>query len=248
MLGEVNLLYAGFRFRFPVPVVFVPVFIPINPLIPTNPLFPELVPIPIFVSHDSGSSGAGGGSKEELPNYDCGLRAISGNQKIPLGCEPFGILTSPLRIAKNGNIYGIILVDPANPLAAKFKIKTSSGIKAFVDLNKLQYRNTSGEGNLGESCDNWLTRTGQAGIIGSTPRALVDYQLRVVNGSCIYRCTGTATLITSSNDCGGDGHGVVKPSNFISEITIPVSSSNCLYYGDQGCGQLDNVGLTQVLK
>ena len=59
---------------------------------------------------------------------DCGLRGYD-NSVVKFACEPLGTLTSPLRINKNGSIYGVILVDESDPMASDFKIKTSAGIK-----------------------------------------------------------------------------------------------------------------------
>jgi hypothetical protein len=66
------------------------------------------------------------------PSYiDIGLRVYDGSSKISIACEPQGTLTSPLRIAKNGIIYGIVLVDPYDSNASCIRINTSSGIKAM---------------------------------------------------------------------------------------------------------------------
>ena len=59
---------------------------------------------------------------------DCGLRGYD-NSVVKFACEPLGTLTSPLRINKNGSIYGVILVDESDPMASDLKIKTSAGIK-----------------------------------------------------------------------------------------------------------------------
>lgn len=64
-------------------------------------------------------------------NVDIGLRAYDGAGIVKIACEPTGILTSPLRISKNGTTYAITLVDPTDPNASKIRIKTSSGIKAL---------------------------------------------------------------------------------------------------------------------
>lgn len=64
---------------------------------------------------------------------DIGLRAYDGTATIKIACED-GTITSPLRIAKNGKIYGIILVDPAATDASKIQIKIPSGIKAWKKL------------------------------------------------------------------------------------------------------------------
>lgn len=66
------------------------------------------------------------------PEYiDIGLRIFDGREIIRIACEPAGTLTSPLRIAKNGVIYGIVLVDPSDPHASRIKVQTKSGIKAL---------------------------------------------------------------------------------------------------------------------
>jgi len=62
---------------------------------------------------------------------DVGLRVYDGTGTISIAVEPLGTLTSPLRIYKNGNIYGIALVDPSDPDASKIRIQASSGIKAL---------------------------------------------------------------------------------------------------------------------
>lgn len=62
---------------------------------------------------------------------DIGLRAYDGANIIKIAAEPLGILTSPLRIFKNGNIYGIVLVNPSDPYASKIRIQTKSGIKSL---------------------------------------------------------------------------------------------------------------------
>jgi len=62
---------------------------------------------------------------------DCGLRLYDGTAIVTIACEPLGTLTSPLRIAKNGNIYGIVLVPTTDANATKIRIQTSSGTKAL---------------------------------------------------------------------------------------------------------------------
>ncbi len=65
---------------------------------------------------------------------DIGLRYYDGHNIVKIAAEPKGTLNSPLRIAKNGDIYGIMLVDPDDPCASGIRIKTSSGIKALRKL------------------------------------------------------------------------------------------------------------------
>jgi hypothetical protein len=62
---------------------------------------------------------------------DIGLRIFDGTQTVSIAVEPLGTLTSPLRIAKNGVIYGIPLVDVGDPNESGIRINTSSGIKAL---------------------------------------------------------------------------------------------------------------------
>lgn len=71
------------------------------------------------------------------PWVDIGLRMFDGTQTVRIACEaprPGGILSSPLRIAKDGTTYGIVLTDPSAPTASKIHVQTSSGIKAWEKL------------------------------------------------------------------------------------------------------------------
>jgi len=63
---------------------------------------------------------------------DIGLRVYDGSGVIKIVCEPDGVLTSPLRIHKNGTTYAIVLVDPSDNRASRIRIKTNSGIKALA--------------------------------------------------------------------------------------------------------------------
>jgi len=62
---------------------------------------------------------------------DCGYRIFDGTATLVIACEPPGAVTSPLRIAKNGQIYGIALVPVEDINASKQRIKTTSGVKAL---------------------------------------------------------------------------------------------------------------------
>ncbi len=62
---------------------------------------------------------------------DIGLRVYNGTEIVALAAEPAGTLTSPLRIAKNGVISGIVLVDPGDANDSGVRIQTNSGIKAL---------------------------------------------------------------------------------------------------------------------
>ena len=71
-------------------------------------------------------------SPPPAPAYrDIGLRLSDGIQTIKIAIEPLGTLTSPLRIAKGGIVYGIVLVDTTDANASKMRVRTSSGIKAM---------------------------------------------------------------------------------------------------------------------
>jgi len=63
---------------------------------------------------------------------ECGLRGYNGASTIHFACELLGTVTSPLRIrAGDNNNYGVVLVDPSDPDASKFRILTSAGVKAL---------------------------------------------------------------------------------------------------------------------
>lgn len=61
---------------------------------------------------------------------DIGLRMQAPSGTVLIAAE-IGTPTSPLRIAKNGVIYGIVLVDTSDPDASSIRIQTNSGIKAL---------------------------------------------------------------------------------------------------------------------
>nr|MBP8302658.1 hypothetical protein [Phycisphaerae bacterium] len=66
------------------------------------------------------------------PDYvDIGLRVYDGQDTVRIACEPAGTLTSPLRIAKHGTVYGIALVDPSDSSASAIRVATRSGVKAL---------------------------------------------------------------------------------------------------------------------
>jgi hypothetical protein len=65
---------------------------------------------------------------------DIGLRIYDGTTTNKLAAEPPGQLTSPFRINKNGTNYGILLVATNATNASKFRIQTSSGVKAVQKL------------------------------------------------------------------------------------------------------------------
>lgn len=68
-------------------------------------------------------------------NVDIGLRAQDGTGIVKIACEPAGVLSSHLRIHKNGTTYAIVLVEPADTRASRIRIKTNSGTKALAKFN-----------------------------------------------------------------------------------------------------------------
>lgn len=67
-------------------------------------------------------------------DVDCGFKGYDGASIVAFACEREGAVTSPLRIRRNGVTRGIILVNTTDSKASKFKIMTSSGIKAIKKL------------------------------------------------------------------------------------------------------------------
>ena len=67
----------------------------------------------------------------EPPCNDIGLRTYNGTSVVKIDAEATSTVTSPLRIAKNGIVYGIKLVEPSDPTASSLKIMTASGIKSL---------------------------------------------------------------------------------------------------------------------
>jgi hypothetical protein len=65
---------------------------------------------------------------------DAGLRAYDGTAVVKFACEPPGQLSSPIRINKNGTNYGLLLTATDSPDATKFRVQTSSGMKALEKL------------------------------------------------------------------------------------------------------------------
>lgn len=65
---------------------------------------------------------------------DIGLRAFDGSEVVRLACDPGEHLTSPLRIRKDGAIYGVLLTPTNSPAASRFLVQTTSGIKGLRRL------------------------------------------------------------------------------------------------------------------
>ncbi len=68
---------------------------------------------------------------------DIGLRTFDGTATNRIACEAPGLggtLSSPLRIARNGTNYGILLVQTDATDASRIQVQTSAGIKAWKKL------------------------------------------------------------------------------------------------------------------
>jgi hypothetical protein len=86
----------------------------------------------------SGGDGSDIGAVEVQPcAVDIGLRMFDGTATNRIACEVPGLdgsLVSPLRIAKNGTNYGIVLVETNAADASKIQVKTLAGVKAWMKL------------------------------------------------------------------------------------------------------------------
>jgi hypothetical protein len=69
-------------------------------------------------------------------SWDIGFRINQGTTQTPdiisVAIEQQGTLSSPLRIAKNNQAYGVILVDEADASASKVKIVLPGGVEKFL--------------------------------------------------------------------------------------------------------------------
>ncbi len=66
---------------------------------------------------------------------DIGLRIFSGGGVVKLAAEPFGTITSPLRIARDGVVYGLMLVSTSDVTnASGVRVNTKNGVMAVKKL------------------------------------------------------------------------------------------------------------------
>lgn len=73
---------------------------------------------------------------EQLSPYtDIGLQYYDGSNVVTIACQKPGTITSPLRIAKAGEEYGIVLVPPSHPRASGIIIDTPAGLQAWRKLD-----------------------------------------------------------------------------------------------------------------
>ncbi|MCR4342654.1 MAG: hypothetical protein NUV40_01965, partial [Patescibacteria group bacterium] len=83
-------------------------------------------------------------------------------------------------------ISGSEVISPASSVTSTLTCNNAfgSGVDS-VAVDVRQWANTTGEGNPGESCNAWLTRTGQTGVNGSGTRAYDSSY--TFNNYCVYR-------------------------------------------------------------
>lgn len=134
-----------------------------------------------------------------LAYQDIGLRIFDGTEIVIVAIEDTGTLTSPLRIVKNGTVYGIVLVDPSDTCASNIRIQTRLGIKAFAiyscssgySLNYLA-RKYSGFGGTP-----WYALISDNNVIGGQDRSNITYS--TVQGNWVPTDTSTETLSLNVN-------------------------------------------------
>lgn len=77
-------------------------------------------------------------AQEIFAEEDIGLRVYDGTESVAIAVEPAGPSTSPLRIAKGGNIYSIVLVAQGDSKESGLRIQTANpgimGLKKYVPL------------------------------------------------------------------------------------------------------------------
>jgi N-acetylneuraminic acid mutarotase len=75
-------------------------------------------------------------SQTWLAYIDAGLRLKENSKDSPIAiaCEPYNALTSALRFAKNGQIYGVSLVPVESDNASSIRIQTAGGLKALEKI------------------------------------------------------------------------------------------------------------------
>ena len=64
---------------------------------------------------------------------DIGYRIFDGTETVRVATD-YANSSTAIRIAKNGVIYGVLLVDPSDPSASSIRVMTPSGIKAYKKM------------------------------------------------------------------------------------------------------------------
>jgi len=62
------------------------------------------------------------------------LLSFDGGVVKTIAAEPASAITSPLRVLKNGTVYGVVVVDPTDAKATGVRVKTAGGVKAVRKL------------------------------------------------------------------------------------------------------------------
>lgn len=109
---------------------------------------------------------------------DSGLRIRDNGETVAIAAHSEGQLNSPLRIAKNGVTYSLVLVDPNDPTATNVLIKTTNGdIKALAEFGG----GGTGTQGLSGTCQAWMPIYGIA-----LPAVVYGYPMvaSCENGNC----------------------------------------------------------------
>jgi hypothetical protein len=99
--------------------------------------FPRPVNIAATANHPGGDGADIGAFEVQARVLDIGLRAFDGYDTYRIACEvpeQGGVLTSPMRIHKNGTDYGVVLTELNTTNATRLRIQTPSGLKALEYL------------------------------------------------------------------------------------------------------------------
>jgi len=124
-------------------------------LVKTTSYYPGNTPFP-DAAHPTikwGCNGLNGGSPTAsdacvaniITCIDSGLHVWNGSKVIHIaGQPPTGTITSPLRIKENGGIWGLVLIDPSNPLptdlpSSGMRIQVSTGASGLRYLAQCPY-------------------------------------------------------------------------------------------------------------
>ena len=116
------------------PVSYTPVITPIDVMWELD-FCPSHVSLHFATDAPNGAVVAVGGSFTywlQPKTVDIGLRAFDGTNVVALACSPD--IPSPVAIHKNGTNYHVMTVATNSPEASKFRIQTSTGVKALMKM------------------------------------------------------------------------------------------------------------------
>ncbi|MCK9614188.1 MAG: hypothetical protein M0R48_01640 [Candidatus Omnitrophica bacterium] len=140
-----------------------------------------------------------------MVTQDIGLRLRDGVENVPMAVQPVAASTSPLRIYKNGTIYGIKLVPINHPAATKVHIKLPSGQVMAIQrgCGKPWYTN-AGLGSLNSTTGVYTFSGGAAG------------EAKLVNCWTYYACgtsAGSTDCFPAASSCSHNDNWIVSPSS-----------------------------------